>query len=186
MSARKTSLVLCLINLIACSTGELIELEVDHYQIPCLEERLHLCMLTREDEKQAWDRFFDTIEDWKPVWGERARLAVLKREKLDAYGGTSDFYKLEDEISVEPVEPGTTFTYPFRPNEQDPDLPMLKRITNTLSGTLADGRQFNCADESVCQTIDDSLGASATLVLDIAYADPIDGPLIVQSALLQP
>lgn len=186
MSARTAPLVLHLVTLAACSTGELIEMEVDHYQIPCLEERLHLCLLTREAGDQTWDRFFDTIEDWTPVWGERTSLSVLRREKLDPYGGTSDIYKLSEVLSVEPVEPGTTFTYPFRPNEQDPNLPMVSRIASTLAGTLADGRQFNCLDEEVCQTIDESLGASATLVLDIVYADPIEAPLIVQDALLQP
>jgi hypothetical protein len=170
----------------ACSGGVLVEMEVDHYQIPCLEERLHLCLLTRQEDNQTWDRFFEPIEDWSLTWGERSRLRLVKRQKLSAYGGEFDVFQLDEVLSTEAMEPGTSFTYPFRPNEQDPALPMVTRIAGTLRGALADGRSFECDSEEICGVIDDSLGASTTLVLDIAYDDPIEEPLRIRDAILEP
>ena len=118
MSARHVAALLPL--LAACKVGEVVELEVDHYQIPCLEERLHLCKLTRDIDAQLWDRFFEPIEGWDFPWGERSTLRLLKRKKVSTYGVETDVYQLDEVLGSEPVAPGTEFTYPFRPNEQDP------------------------------------------------------------------
>lgn len=181
---RMRRLLLATLVAAGCDRGEPVSLSLDHYQVPCLLERLQLCMLAKEGDEKTFDQFFETIEGYTHAWGNRVELNALRRTRFTSTGAESSGYELDEVLSQSPVEPGVTFTYPFRPNEQDPDAPMLTRNAGTLTGTFADGRAIVCETEEICQQLDDSLGSSSSLIIDVRYPDPITDPLILYSLTL--
>ncbi len=168
----------------ACSgPATTVEFEVDHFQVPCVGEILQLCLLVREGENADWRRFFEPIEGWQHTWGESSRILVRQRSLFTSGDDRPVVYDLEEVLSTEPVEPGTLFSYPFRPEEEDEDNRAVI-ADGAGGGTLLDGRGFQCLDDVVCEDLDGALGSRASVFLTFAYDEPITAPLILRQVVI--
>lgn len=168
---------------IACSSTEL-ELEVDHYQVPCVAETLKLCLLTKDGESTDWNLFREDIEGYTHVWGQSDRIRVTERKLFTTSTSGAGFaYSLVEVLSSEDIAPGVSFLYPFRPeDEEDDEIRSVAREDG--GGTLLDGKRFVCETDTACNDLDDGLGSRATVIMSLTYADPIDDDLILTSVSL--
>lgn len=171
-----------LVLLAACGGGTEITFDVDHYQVPCVRETLQLCLFVRGDETEAWERYFGPIEGYEHEWGVPTRLRVLERAGLSAGGGSNISIILDEVLETSSIEPGTTFTYPFRPGDDTAEVQSVSLSGN--GGTLLDGKSFTCASTAICEELEEGTQSNATVVMDLEYTDPVSGPLLLTSVVL--
>jgi hypothetical protein len=167
---------------VGCAATD-VEFEVDHYRVPCVVDTLQLCLLVKDSQDRDWDLLFADIEDYTHTWGQRERILVSERRRTSATtGGESLAYRFEGVLDTEPIEPGTTFLYPFRPDEETEDI---RAVTTTEGGgELLDGKGFVCQDSQTCAELEDGIGSNGSVILTFVYNDPVTDPFTLTSVSL--
>lgn len=110
---------LLLILLSACGgtkgaqgNGDLMQLEIAHYKVPCSGEGVQLCFLVKKDDgEQAF--FYEDIKGFNYKWGYNYSLSVerIKLENPQADASAYE-YELKKILSEEAVSSDTQFELP--------------------------------------------------------------------------
>jgi hypothetical protein len=113
--------------------------EVQHYKSQCFGVAVRTCLLTRTGDETAFTNMFEAPSGFEYEWGF-TYVIVVNEAELDevAADGPSIRRTLNNVVSKEPVDPGTSFTMLVL-NESD-------FVTEVSPGlfSLQDEREFLC------------------------------------------